>query len=299
MSNDPSDDHDLEDDQFWNLEQSDEPTVDPTPTPTPNSPSLSTSTEALDAFALPEQSHPTAEVDLAAALSDFPELDDLEKSAAPSSPSVASESESTHKPETPEEAPQLSDTVEKDTPAASSWSMPERLSVAGFFILLAILISTFVSHFFQQTTIAKQFDWKDTLPASGEKIHLKAAETQWKEASDPDVRFGVEFVPSITLTLSPKSSDGFLRVGFRNYDGKPVGDSKVETIRNGKFDNGTTQKTIHCTDGLLDEAALRGYLAQNEKRWSVHLKESASLDASLNNEKTLGQMSISPKFLDL
>ncbi len=287
MSNDPSDDPDLEDDEFWNLEQSDELSTDLSPQSAPDS-----TPHPADAFALPEDSHPTVEANLSTAPPDSPELIDIEKNV---------EKEDTKEPDLKQKAEADTTEADQSTSAASktsSWSMVEKLSVAGFFALLALLVNFFVSQFFQQTTIAEQYNWKDTLPASGERIHLEAVETQWKEASDPDVRFGVEFVPSITLTLSPKSVDGYLRVGFRNYDGKPVGDSKMESIRNGKFDNGTTQKTIHCTDGLLDEAALRGYLAQNEKRWSVHLQESASRDTSLNEGKALGQMSISPKFLD-
>ena len=166
-----------------------------------------------------------------------------------------------------------------------------------FVLLLAALIafmnSIKASHHIQSTP-----PWQSNLPKKGDFIDVSNIETYWRASSQetPDVKVNVAFCPEVRITLGNQSSNGSLRVSFKNAQGKLVGDSQILHINNGVFANQSKQAQIYCTDGFLQESSLRGYLGQNTYRWSVHLLESPPNATSLNDEKVLGHAPISPLF---
>lgn len=174
----------------------------------------------------------------------------------------------------------------------------DKIALLAFAALLLSAITAFVTYFINSTDFDDKYSWKQTLPSDGKLVKVASVDTYWQKAKGPDVKLGVEYIPVIKINISEKSSDSALRIAFRNYDGKSVGDPKIEVIKDGKFDNGKTEKEVYCTDGLLDEAKLRGYLAQNEVRWTVHLTESAVARSSLTEENKVGSTSISPNFIE-
>jgi len=277
----PTDFPDLEDfvDDFPDLE-SIPPTLS-TPVSTP-------STEARIAASIAPPEQPANNVEPSPPPQMNPASADSPLAPPPSAPTSDTATHST----TPKEAPN------NQAASLKGWNFSEKIALASFVAILVILVSLFINTFFKSTDITNQYAWVNTLPADGEIFQIKAVESYWQSATYDDVKLGVQFVPVLKLTLASQTSHGSIRIGFKNYDGKFVGDPKIEAITEGKFDNGSTEKLIHCTDGLLDEATLRGYLAQNEQRWSVQLTESNSSNSSLIKENTIGEVSISPYFIE-
>jgi len=123
-----------------------------------------------------------------------------------------------------------------------------------------------------------------TLPLAGPAVRLSQAEAGWRERVDGDKARAEEVVlPVITLTLDPaQPSTGYVRVEFVDPDDKIRGDILTVAIEGGRFKDGGRGEIIEdgglkvrltSTYGFRSHALFMSYMAGQEPRWSVRVKE--------------------------
>ena len=217
-------------------------------------------------------------------------------------------------PETPrEESDEPSAEARRNRPkktaveqaAASPWFRPSRrdvFAIGGFaFILLLTgiwVISRFSAHLHFQSSVVEMPDY----PLKGEHAVISEGETYWREpiregASRDVARREVAMIPVLELNLDPgKSSDGALRVIFRNSEGEAVGDSITRSFAGGRFDaSGDPKIAFPATDGFLEEGTFNGYRTRTGKPWMVEVLEGPSINAPASSFKKLVDIPVLPQ----
>lgn len=156
---------------------------------------------------------------------------------------------------------------------------------------------------------------KPDLPMKGALITIPSAAGEWrKSVKDADRLEQIEvilptpghyepgIIPELTFSIdSSASTNGYLRIIFRDSDNKPRGDTRVVQVTNGKlvdqpavgaFKNGT-DAAVYCSSGLFDESAFRAYANGDERRWSIEIAESTSYNSDDKDWKILGTFDVS------
>lgn len=123
-----------------------------------------------------------------------------------------------------------------------------------------------------------------SLPLAGPSVRLSGAESGWRARVEGDKARAEEAVlPVISLTLdSSQASSGFVRVEFIDTDDKIRGDIMILAVEGGRFKDGGRGEVIAegglrvdltGTVGFRSHALFSSYLAGQEPRWSVRVKE--------------------------
>lgn len=117
------------------------------------------------------------------------------------------------------------------------------------------------------------------LPAAGEYATITGLDTFWiTPKKESGVNLNAVVVPSITITLDrEKSSDGALRLFFRNTKGDSIGDPITLPFENGQFStNGTNTIEVAASDGFREEGQFHAYQVDDSTPWRVHILEAPS-----------------------
>jgi hypothetical protein len=122
------------------------------------------------------------------------------------------------------------------------------------------------------------------LPLAGEGLRLSGAEAGWRLREEGEKGAAAEVVvPTLRLTLeSGHPSQGFVRVEFVDSDDKIRGDVLTLAVEGGRFkdsgrgeviEEGGLTARLAGTVGFRSRALFTSYLAGDEVRWSVRLKD--------------------------
>jgi hypothetical protein len=122
------------------------------------------------------------------------------------------------------------------------------------------------------------------LPLAGSLVRLSGVDAGWRERVDGDKAQPEEVVlPMILLALDPaQASTGFVRVEFVDQDEKIRGDILTVAIEGGRFKDGGRGEVLEegglklrlaGTVGFRTHALFSSYMAGEEPRWSVRVKE--------------------------
>jgi hypothetical protein len=125
---------------------------------------------------------------------------------------------------------------------------------------------------------------KFMLPLTGSAVRLAGADAGWRERTETDKAAAAEVIlPSIVLVLDPgQASSGFVRVEFVDPNDRIRGDIQVVGLEGGRFKDGGRGEVIEDgglkvrltgTVGFRSEALYTSYIAGDEPRWSVRVKE--------------------------
>lgn len=178
--------------------------------------------------------------------------------------------------------------------------------VAQLIVLLA-LAATFVWLCTYLTTHFDTSDQRDYLantPVEGEYASIEHIDSWW-QAPSGKASLNSKLVPAAEIQLDPSSSkSGALRVVFysmeKNIDGsaKSAGDSITLTFEDGKFSNGSSSIKVVGTDGLAEMGDFYSYRNQDEKRWTIEIREAARPNSAANDYKVLAQAPIEPHIIE-
>lgn len=122
------------------------------------------------------------------------------------------------------------------------------------------------------------------VPLAGPAVRLSGAEAGWRLRAEGDKAAAAEVVvPMLTLTLDGgQPSRGFVRVEFADSEDRIRGDVLTVAIEGGRFtdsgrgeiiEEGGRKARLVGTVGFRSRALFTSYLAGEETRWSVRLKE--------------------------
>jgi hypothetical protein len=173
-----------------------------------------------------------------------------------------------------------------------SLSIIEKIAICGLFAILAIggLLTYihYVSRVPTRPLMAEEIDY----PVSGKIIEIKDATTYWRKpiltGEAPDVvKHGTQIIPVIKLSIQSKS--GAIRIFFRNYEGKVIGDAITRTVK------GAAELTIPATAGFDDIGMHTAYRTEQDKRWVVEILEASDETASGDQFHRILEMDILPQ----
>jgi hypothetical protein len=198
----------------------------------------------------------------------------------------------------------------KSDPVVTRWRFGrnELVALSGFALLVVLSAIWFFRCLFAHPAelgipeIPKQFP----LPLQGQFITIAEAATGWRDRAESDRARAEEVVlPTVSVKLDPsRSKQGFLRVEFIDTDGKIRGDIATVEFAGGRFkDNGRGEKlsadgtevTVTGTVGFNSRSLFTVYLAGEETRWSIRLREGP--DYSNGPWSLLGQARVSDRKL--
>jgi hypothetical protein len=125
---------------------------------------------------------------------------------------------------------------------------------------------------------------KFNLPLAGSAVRLAGADAGWRERTETDKAAAAEVIlPSVILVLDPgQASSGFVRVEFVDPDDRIRGDIQIVGLEGGRFKDGGRGEVVEDgglkvrlagTVGFRSEALYTSYIAGDEPRWSVRIKE--------------------------
>lgn len=186
-----------------------------------------------------------------------------------------------------------------------SWTRPSRrdiLSLGAFAFVLLLVAIWVISRFFTQLHFqSKMVDMPD-FPVSGQHATLSEAETYWREPvrdgpSRDVAKREVVMIPVLDLSLeSGKSSQGALRIIFRNNEGTPIGDPITRSFSGGHFDaSGNAKISFPSTNGFTDKGTFNGYRTRTGRPWMADVMEGPSVDAPAGSFKLLVQIPVLPQ----
>ncbi len=183
---------------------------------------------------------------------------------------------------------------EPRTPAEKIATVACYLAIVGVFTYLIIYASK--QHDFDNTK-----GYETNTPAKGDYANVEQIETWWSKPDGNNTKFGVVLVPSATITLDSNSKSGVIRsVFYSSEEGllgklRAKGDPFTHEFTDGKFiESGTNQVTIYGTDGYEELAHFAFYKSQDEKRWTLEVKEAPSIKTDVNSFKSLANAPIEP-----
>ncbi len=168
------------------------------------------------------------------------------------------------------------------------------IALVGIFTFLIIYAS-------EQHNFDTSKPYAGNTPVEGEFANVASIETWWSEPIGKKARLGVILVPSATITLDSDSKSGVLRsVFYSDEEGllgqlRPKGDPFTHEFLDGKFlESGTNQITIQGTDGFEKLAHYEYYRSQDDTRWTIEVKEAATIQTSIDGFKSLANAPIEP-----
>lgn len=174
---------------------------------------------------------------------------------------------------------------------------------AAFFCYLALvgILTYLIIYASQQHNFDSSKPYATNTPVEGNYASIESIVTSWSDSIENKTRLGVILVPSATITLDSNSKSGVIRSVFYSYEEgllgelKPKGDSLTHEFVDGKFnETGTNQITLHCTDGFEKLAHYAFYRDQDEKRWTIEVKEAPSIETNIESFKPLAHAPIEP-----
>lgn len=168
------------------------------------------------------------------------------------------------------------------------------LAIVGVFTYLIIYAS-------KQHNFDTSKSYEANTPASGDYATIESVETWWSEPVGNNTKFGVVLVPSATITLGSDSKSGVIRSVFYSYEEglngqlRPKGDPLTHEFVDGRFlETDSNQITVHSTDGYRELAHFLFYRSQDEKRWTIEVKEASSSQTQPDGFKPLAIAPIEP-----
>jgi hypothetical protein len=183
-------------------------------------------------------------------------------------------------------APEPSTPGGRRASAGRGFGSAEWAALGGFGLLTLIAGALFLKFLYGHSAPiqGKGLPGAFELPLAGSGIRLSGAEASWRARAEGDKAQADEvMVPTLTLTLDPgHASKGFVRVEFVDSDEKIRGDVLTVTVEGGRFkdsgrgeiiEEGGLKVRLAGTVGFRSHSLFTSYLAGDETRWSVHLKE--------------------------
>lgn len=177
----------------------------------------------------------------------------------------------------------------------------ENIAIRFCYISIVAVFTYLIIYASKQHNFDPSKPYASNTPAKGEYASVESIETWWSEPAGKNAKLGVLLVPSATITLSSDSKSGVIRSVFFSYEEsllgqlKPKGDPLTHEFIDGKFlESGTNQITIYCTDGYEDLAHYAFYRSQDEKRWTIEVREAPSIQTSVDGFKPLANAPIEP-----
>ena len=127
------------------------------------------------------------------------------------------------------------------------------------------------------------------LPAVGQYATISALSTIWiSPEKKPGVNQNAVIVPSAKITLDENaSSQGALRLYFKNADKTSIGDTITLPFKNGKFSNGSNTIEITASDGFHLEGQFYAYQVDHTAPWRLLILEASDASQSGSQFKTL------------
>ena len=132
------------------------------------------------------------------------------------------------------------------------------------------------------------------LPIKGEFVTIDALELRWRRVNstgDEGIRSGMLLVPEIKLTCTP-SSNGALRVFFRDDRNTQAGDTLSLKIVDGKIENMDATRFLNSSVGLATQLEYDDLRSREDKAWKAEILESEDPLAPISEFKLLGIVQI-------
>lgn len=170
--------------------------------------------------------------------------------------------------------------------ASKGFGPSEWAALAGFGVLALVGAALFFKFLYAHPAPTQGEGLPDnfSLPLTGPSVRLSGAESGWRARVEGDKARAEEAVlPVISLTLdSSQASSGFVRVEFVDPDDKIRGDIMILAVEGGRFKDGGRGEVIAegglrvdltGTVGFRSHALFSSYMAGQDPRWSVRIKE--------------------------
>ncbi|MFT4639288.1 MAG: hypothetical protein ACI8T1_002613 [Verrucomicrobiales bacterium] len=166
----------------------------------------------------------------------------------------------------------------------------EMASVAAFLIVALIGLFGFrnLVHSGQQVEEVRQLSLASLdFPSKGELLTVADIKATWRAPQPGEiVRPDVLMVPEVSVQLSGGS--GFLRMLYRDEQGKIRGDIMVQQITNGSANGGTTFTAI-CSEGYQNAMNLVECQAGRLEPWTVEVFESRDYNVTIDDWVSLAR----------
>ena len=170
----------------------------------------------------------------------------------------------------------------------------ELLGLAAVAFLLLLGAIWVLSRFFTQLSFESPHTQAPDFPVKGDQAAIVSAETFWRApvregANIEKVRRDVAMIPVVDITLDPAtSSQGALRLEFRNDRGEKIGDVITRGFQGGRFHaSGDPKISIAATDGFSSQGDFNAYLTSDAPPWTVEIREGSSIDGGSASFKPL------------
>ncbi|WP_367873462.1 hypothetical protein [Luteolibacter sp. Populi] len=191
------------------------------------------------------------------------------------------------RPEAPAASPAASFRILRPQPR-------ELLGLAAVAFLLLLGVIWVLSRFFAQLSFQSPHTQAPDFPVKGNQAAIVSAETFWRApvregANIEKVRRDVAMIPVMDITLDPAtSSQGALRLEFRNDRGEKIGDVITRGFQGGRFHaSGDPKISIAATDGFSSQGDFNAYLTSDAPPWTVEVREGSSIDGGSASFKPL------------
>lgn len=175
--------------------------------------------------------------------------------------------------------------------------MAQLIVLLGLLGVAVWLVTYLMTHF----DTSEKRDYIANTPVEGEHASITKIDSWWQAPSSSAATLSSKLVPAAEIHLDPSSTkSGSLRVVFysmeKNVDGsaKSAGDSITLTFENGKFTNGSSAIKVVGTDGMAEMGDFYAYRNQDEKRWTIEVREATGDNALANDYKPLAKAPIEP-----
>ena len=127
-------------------------------------------------------------------------------------------------------------------------------------------------------------------PVKGSLLTINEIKAQWREPKPGEiVRPGAYLVPALDLQLG--GGAGYLRVLFRDEEGRIRGDALAERVTGGQIAGSPAYSAI-CSEGYSTSMSLVECLAGRLDPWTVEVYESANYDVTIADWNVLAKFAM-------
>jgi len=165
--------------------------------------------------------------------------------------------------------------------------------------LVALVLLTgaigFPIYAFKQLPVEKKEAVMPDFPVRGEFVQVKSVRTYWRHRNKNDrAKNNVVVLPVVNIEL--EGGTGGVRFLIEDESGTIRGDNTTLSVKDGKFNNGSTSYELTCTDGFEEQGLYEGYSVEETDFWVLRILEATSRNSNADDFKEIAKILLKPVF---